>query len=92
MLRCASALCDARPLGRAIHEAALEDLAAMAWLGFVRPQPVDMRVEQPRGGRCTWRVVALALLALGMLFALGRGIDVSAGALSGGTAPVAGTR
>jgi hypothetical protein len=79
---CASAIFAAGPIGPALREAALESFGAMAWLWCVRPGPRDSDggLEQV-GTPALWPVSLLALIAFGLLLALGHGYAAPAGHL-----------
>jgi len=71
---CLSVLFATHPLGPALRESALESLGSMAWLLLVRPRPEGPPPDPPPVAASPRRVVAPALLALGLLVALGHGI------------------
>jgi hypothetical protein len=71
---CASALFATGPIGPALRETGLESFGAMAWLWVVRERP-----DGPDGGiredarEASWPMLVPALIAAGMLLALGHG-------------------
>jgi hypothetical protein len=74
---CLSAGLHASPIGPALREAAFESFGGMAWLLCVRPRPPNSNVGAELGYYAApWTISLLALIALGLLLAIGHGYAV----------------